>query len=153
MWRKKHWATISQNYSRAAHFRTYKEIFENLYLQETDEWLSHINYKFIRSINAIFGITTEIKWAEGYPITSSDKTEKLIEICIAEKADTYVSGPAAKNYINEALFENAKIGLSWMDYSNYPAYKQLQPGFATDVSIVDLIFNEGPQASKFMKSF
>jgi WbqC-like protein family len=43
--------------------------------------------------------------------------------------------------------------VSYIDYSDYPEYHQLYPPFEHKVSIVDLIFNEGPNASKFMKSF
>jgi hypothetical protein len=40
-----------------------------------------------------------------------------------------------------------------MDYSGYPEYPQLYPPFVHEVSIIDLIFNTGPNASKYMKSF
>ena len=40
-----------------------------------------------------------------------------------------------------------------MDYSGYPEYQQLYPPFESHVSIIDLIFNEGPNATKYMKSF
>jgi hypothetical protein len=40
-----------------------------------------------------------------------------------------------------------------MDYSGYPEYRQLYPPFESHVSIIDLIFNEGPDATKYMKSF
>jgi hypothetical protein len=40
-----------------------------------------------------------------------------------------------------------------MDYSGYPEYEQLYPPFEHAVSIVDLIFNVGPGARDFMRSF
>jgi hypothetical protein len=65
----------------------------------------------------------------------------------------YLSGPSAKDYLDESLFYNANMRVVWMDYSGYPEYHQLYPPFDHAVSIIDLIFNEGPNASKFMKSF
>ena len=64
-----------------------------------------------------------------------------------------MSGPAAKNYIQEELFANAGIKLEWMNYSGYPEYTQLSEKFEHGVSILDLIFNEGTEAKKYMKSF
>ena len=67
--------------------------------------------------------------------------------------DYYLSGPAAKNYIVEDYFKKAGIELEWMDYSDYPQYRQLSDNFEHGVSVLDLIFNEGPNAPKYMKSF
>jgi len=77
----------------------------------------------------------------------------LVEWCNDLKATEYLSGPAAKGYIDESLFAQAGITLRYMDYSGYPEYKQLHPPFDHAVSILDLIFNEGPNAAQFMKSF
>ena len=66
-------------------------------------------------------------------------------------AEYYLSGPAAKDYINEKVFKENNISLEWMDYSNYPEYTQLYPPFEHFVSIIDLIFNEGPNTLNFMK--
>ena len=82
-----------------------------------------------------------------------EKTEKLLNICKQANATEYISGPAAKNYLNKSLFEKENIKVTWMDYSNYPEYNQLYPPFEHGVSILDLIFNEGENATKFMKSF
>ena len=67
------------------------------------------------------------------------------------KGTTYLSGPAAKDYIDEELFKKANIELEWMDYSGYPEYTQLFPPFEHGVTILDLIFNCGSEARQFMK--
>ena len=54
--------------------------------------------------------------------------------------------------IDETLLAKANIKLTWMDYSGYPQYNQLFPPFEHWVSIIDLIFNEGPEAKNFLKS-
>src|SRR5436305_403835 len=38
-------------------------------------------------------------------------------------------------------------------YSQYHEYRQLYPPFVPKISIIDLIFNEGVDATKYMKSF
>ena len=57
--------------------------------------------------------------------------------------DYYVSGPLAKNYIDENEFSKRNIELCYKDYSGYPEYKQLYPPFSHYVSVLDLLFNVG----------
>ncbi len=45
------------------------------------------------------------------------------------------------------------IKVEWMDYSGYEKYEQLHPPFEHGVTMLDLIFNDGSNATKFMKSF
>jgi hypothetical protein len=81
------------------------------------------------------------------------KTDRLVDLCRQVGATEYLSGPSAKGYIDEALFQQAGIALRYMDYSGYPEYDQLFPPFDHYVSIIDLILNEGPNAARCMKSF
>ncbi|MFC1760091.1 WbqC family protein [Candidatus Neomarinimicrobiota bacterium] len=151
-WTNKHWAILSQNYSKAHHFKEYKDIFEELYLNCTDEYLSQINYKFIVAINKILDIDTKISWSSEFNLVDG-KTEKLISICKDCNAQNYLSGPTAKDYFDERLAEKANIKVEWMDYSDYPEYKQLHPPFDHRVSIIDLIFNEGSNSKYFTNMF
>ena len=151
-WRKKHWATLSQNYSKAKYFKTYKEIFEQLYLSSNEEYLSEINYNFISTINQILGITTKLRYSSEFNLMNG-QTEKLLGICKDSKADIYISGPSAKDYFNKELAKKENIQVEWIDYSEYKEYKQLHLPFEHGVSILDLIFNEGVDTTKFMKSF
>jgi hypothetical protein len=107
----------------------------------------------MRAINAIFDITTAIRDDREFTIMTKDKSEKLIEIIKQCHGAEYISGAAAQNYLNESLFNQEGIKVTWMDYSNYKSYRQLFPPFVHGVSILDLIFNEGPEAKKYMKSF
>jgi WbqC-like protein len=151
-WNIRHWRTICQNYTKANHFKSYKDVFEDLYLNCNEEYLSQINYKFITTINKILDINTELRWSSEFNLIDG-QTEKLLGICKDCNADIYLSGPAAKDYFNEDLAKKDNIKVEWMDYSGYYEYTQLYPPFEHRVSILDLIFNEGENAKKFMKSF
>ena len=152
LWREKHWKSICQWYPRANFFKTYKGIFEDLYLGDNESYLSRINYTFISAINGILGIGTKISWSVDYDVVEG-RTERLVNLCKQMGATEYISGPAARSYIEEDLFDNEGICVSYMDYSGYPEYDQLFPPFEHSVSIIDLIFNKGPDAPKYMKSF
>ncbi len=151
-WKKKHWNSISQNYSKTKYFKNYKDIFEDLYLNCHEEFLSQINYKFIKTINKILGIKTKIRWSSEFKLVDG-QTEKLLDICKQCNADIYVSGPAAKNYFDEELASKENIKIEWMDYSGYKEYNQLFAPFEHGVTIIDLILNKGDNAQSYMKSF
>ncbi|MDF2690481.1 MAG: hypothetical protein K0S29_336 [Gammaproteobacteria bacterium] len=151
-WGKEHWSTIKHNYAKAPNFKEFKDIFEEIYLNYTENSLSLINYKFLTAINEILGIKTKISWSNDYELLEG-KTERLLGLCKAAKATEYISGPLAKDYLDQKLFEQENIKVSWMDYSNYPEYKQLYTGFDHYVSIIDMLFNLGQDTTKFMKSF
>ena len=151
-WRRKHWATIVHSYSKAKYFPVQKELFEELYLQADDKLLSEINYRFIVAICRILGIRTTISCSMDYNLIG-DKTERLVHLCKQAGATKYFSGPAAKDYLDEDLFQREAIAVAYIDYSSYPEYRQVYPPFESRVSIIDLIFNEGPDATRYMKSF
>lgn len=149
-WAKKHWKTIAQNYARAAYFKEYRDFFAELYQGAVSPWLSEINQSFVRAINGLLGIDTVIRSASEFTLAPG-KSERLLALCRELGATGYLSGPAAKDYLDTALFAAAGIEAEWMDYRGYPEYPQLFPPFAHGVSILDLIFNTGGQARHFMQ--
>lgn len=151
-WKTKHWKTLHNAYSKANQFRKYSDYFEEIYSRCDETFLSEVNYKFIIAINKVLDISTRISYSSEYTF-SGDKTDKLISILQEAKAEEYLSGPAAKNYIDEDAFLRAGIKLTYMDYSDYPEYPQLFGEFEHGVTILDLIFNTGKDAKKYMRSF
>lgn len=150
-WANSHWNTIKQFYRKTPYFNDYSDIFEKIYKEcKQEEYLCKVNYKFIYAINEILRIKTKISFSQDYGLIDG-KTERLVDLVQKAGGTEYLSGPAAKDYIDEKLFKEANIKLSWMDYSNYPEYPQLYPPFEHGVSILDLIFNCGPEARKYMK--
>lgn len=152
-WGQKHWRTLAQNYSKAAHFGDYRSALDDLYRETAGERsLSAINYRFIHEICGFLGISTQITWARDYQLIDG-QTERLVDLCRQAGANEYLSGPAAQDYIQEELFLGAGIALTYMDYSGYPEYRQLYAPFVHGVSILDLLFNTGAEAPRFMLSF
>ena len=150
-WSRNHWKTIVHNYSNTKYFTSYKNLFEELYSIRDERLLSEVNYKFLTSICELLDIKTKLSWSSEYRLVEG-KTERLSDLCKQAGADEYLSGPTARGYIDEELFKREGIALSYMDYSGYPEYEQLYPPFESRVSVIDLIFNEGPDAGKYIKS-
>ena len=151
-WGKNHWEILKSNYSRAKYFKQYKDHFEEIYLTIESNLLSEINYTFIKQINKLLQINTKIIYSKTLNI-NGEKTDRLVKICEKLGADIYLSGPAAKSYLEEHEFKEKGIKVVWMDYSGYEEYVQLFPPFEHAVTILDLLFNTGPEAPKYMKSF
>lgn len=151
-WRKKHWDSLRIHYGKTPFFHHYADALKDLYFSHKASLLSEINYTFIATINSWLGINTPISWSTDYNPTG-DKNQKLINLCKACGADTYLSGPAAQSYLDKDRFEKENIHVEWMEYNGYPEYNQLYPPFQHGVTILDLLFNEGPRSTLYMKSF
>lgn len=152
-WAEQHYKTICHNYGAALHFGEYVGIFREVYQAGTKkQLLSEVNRQFIEVINNILGIKTKISYSSDY-IYSGNRGEKILSICQQARAAEYITGPAARSYIDTRKFEESGIGIHWMDYSGYSEYRQLYPPFIHNVSIIDLVFNEGPGAKSYLKSF
>ncbi len=151
-WTRKHWGSVQANYARAPHFKRYAERFAALYAGLEEPLLSRVNEMFIREINEILGIDTKIVRCETLGMIAG-KNDRLVDLCKKVSADVYLSGPAARAYLDEALFADAGIQVEWLDYSGYPQYPQQWDDFEHGVTVLDLLFNTGPEAPRFMKSF
>ena len=150
IWQSKHWKSFRSNYSRARHFDEVASWLEPLYLGRRHSNLSVLNRSLILAICDYLNISTILKNSWDYDI-GEGKSERLVSLCQQAGGDVYVSGPAARSYIDERPFEEAGIKIEWFDYSGYPIYPQLWREFTHYVSILDLIFNCGKDSHKFMK--
>ena len=92
-----------------------------------------------------------MRWSSEFDL-QGDRNDKLIGMCRELGASRYLTGPKARAYLDEEQFRRAGIEVAWIDYSNYPPYRQLHGGFKHSVSIVDLILNQGPEARRYMKA-
>lgn len=148
-WNENHWRSLSLNYARAAHFSSMKSVIEPLYARRYGT-LSELNRTFIESICSQLKIDTLISNSWDYDLPEG-KSERLAELCLQAGANTYVSGPAAKDYLDEQVFKDRGIAVEWFGYEGYPTYHQLWHGFEHGVTILDLLFNCGPDAAQYMK--
>lgn len=148
-WNTHHWRGIQFTYKKAPFFETYYDYFSDVFSREP-EMLSDFTIQTTKEIAEIIGIrnTTYFKSSELGKL-SGEKTDHLIEILKSVGADHYISGPAAKDYIEEEKFMEAGIQLEYMRYS-YPEYPQFFPPFEGKVSIIDLLMMTGTDALKYI---
>ena len=144
-WRVKHWKTIEMNYKKAQYFKDVAEWLEPLYVDNQDTWLSDFNACLIRHICEYIGIQTKIRDSRSID-TETGQTKRLVEICKELAGTQYVSGQAARSYLDVGLFEQESIDISWFSYDNFPQYEQLWGEFEHNLSIIDVLFNCGPDS-------
>jgi len=149
-WGIKNWNSVKANYARASYFKFYSPMLEEFYSTVKNPFLSQINVSLIRMICDQLNINTKITNSADYDL-KGDPTEKLIGLCKQSESSYYLSGPAAKNYLREELFKEEGIEVEWIDYDSYQEYPQLFPPFEHAVSIIDLLFNVGPDSHHYMK--
>jgi hypothetical protein len=149
-WATVHWRTLVQNYRRAPHFEEIAAWLEPLYSAESDTYLSALNRRFIEAVCKYLGIGTVISNSWDYNLIDG-KTERLADLCIQAGGTEYVSGPSAWNYIEDRVFTERGIKLTWFDYAGYPEYPQVWGEFIHGVTILDLLFNCGKDACRYMR--
>lgn len=149
-WQKKHWRTFEANYRRAPCFEDIASWLEPLYLGTSFTNLSQLNRQLIEAICDYLGIKTLISNSCDYELQEG-KSERLASICVQSGAGEYISGPAAKDYIDDKAFTESGIKLTWFNYQGYPGYSQLWGEFTHEVTILDLLFNYGKKTTRYMK--
>ncbi len=149
-WAAAHWKALTQNYRRAPHFDEIAAWLEPLYIGNTDSQLSRLNRRFIETVCNYLEISTKISNSWDYLLVDG-KTARLADLCAQAGGTEYISGPAAKDYLEERQFADKGIKLTWFDYAGYPTYPQLWGDFVHGVTILDLLFNCGKNAHQFMR--
>ena len=148
-WSEKHAATLKHQYAKAPAFKEIWPRIQGVYddCQHTT-LLSEVNYRFIKEVCAILRINTPLLWSHELGVKEEDPSERLAAICSRLEATAYLSGPAARDYLNEEVFRERGMDVLWMRYDSYPHYSQLHPPFRHDVTVLDILFNVGSSAAR-----
>ncbi|MFP3502374.1 WbqC family protein [Burkholderia sp. SIMBA_062] len=146
-WAEQHWTRLRQNYARAPHFARYAPELEALYLQGRHDTLSALNLAMLTWVNRQLGIATRMSSSSDYTL-EGDRTDKLLNLCLQAGATEYLSGPAARDYLDESRFAAAQVAVRWFDYPAYPPYAQLWGEFVHGVTVLDVLFHCGPDARR-----
>ncbi|MDY9920619.1 MAG: WbqC family protein [Synergistota bacterium] len=149
-WAEKHWKEIESNYSIAPFWKMYETKLKETYETAAKETLlSMVNYHFLSKLMELLVFSTTITWSMDYS-AKGHKTDRLLDILQKAEATDYLSGPLAKDYIENEKFDKAGIALHWMEYGPYPEYQQLYPPFEHGVSVLDMLFMLGKDTPSFI---
>lgn len=146
-WSKKHVGTIRQFYKKAPFLKTYIDELEELLMRP---WvrLVDLDIATVELLRKWFNIERPIHRSSELGITG-DKSERLLNICKHFDAKRYVSGDAAKDYLNVELFRSHGVDVEWQSYT-HPVYPQLHGDFTPYLSALDLVLNCGPESATYL---
>lgn len=150
-WARKHLNLIREHYRTAPFFDQYFPLFQEA-LSHTWEYLLDLDLYFIDLFKNLLQITTHCIDIRDLPLPQPlDRVERIIQTCLHLQATFYLSGDAARNYLDEAFFSPHKITLQFHDMP-HPVYPQLHGPFISHLSAIDLLFNCGPESPSYLPS-
>ena len=149
-WQSDHFEKINRSYSNSEFFKkNYKTFFEKIYSKKWDH-LFTLNYELIIQLIDWLDIKIEVI-KESELNVKGNSTERLVNISKKIGAETYVSGIGGKEYMNEKMFETNNIKIEYQNFQ-CPKYKQVfNSEFIPNLSIIDLLFNIGPESLSKLK--
>lgn len=145
-WSKKHLQALKTNYNRATYFKAYFSIFEDIFSRKW-EFLSELNIHLIERLKDTLQMQEKKTTISSELMLREDPTDRLIDICKALGADTYLAGQGGANYMDATRFVENGLKVIVQDFK-HPVYPQLFKDFEPHMSIVDLLFNCGPESLK-----
>lgn len=148
-WQEKHLKTISINYRKAPFFENYIKFFEATYAKEWI-YLSDLNEYMLKWFLKEFGINVEFLRASDYNFEGT-KSSLVLDMCKKLNASTYIFGTLGRDYVQMDEFKKAGINVIFQDYI-HPTYRQMYGDFVSHLSIIDLLFNCGPDSYKIILS-
>lgn len=137
LWMKRHFDILAYNYRTAAGWSRYADELEWCYL-DTPADLSGINRRFLELGMRWLGIGTPLAWSTDYD-SGGTKSAKLVDLCRACGATCYLSGPAAKAYLDEPLFNANGISVEWMAYHDWPRLSFLHVLFTSGQDALSIL--------------
>jgi hypothetical protein len=149
-WTQSHWSSIEQAYRDAPFFGDERDRLAALYQHAASlDHLSQVNRLFLEALCQRLEIATPLFDSSSFDLQGS-KSEKILQVCRELGATSYLSGPAARDYLEADRFAEAGIDVEWMSFE-YDEYPQLHGEFAGAVTVIDVLMNTGPEAGRLVR--
>jgi hypothetical protein len=146
-WRRKHLSSIRQQYAKAPFFDRYIGVFEDLYAREWTRLLE-LNHAFLLALCGALGLERDTRFSSDLAVPGAS-AERLIGICRTLGAACFYEGAAGRDYIDNNTFVAAGLTIQYQDY-RHPEYPQLHGPFQPFLSVIDLLFNCGPDSLEIL---
>lgn len=148
-WGRKHSQALRVNYARAPHFARYFPDLERL-LSRPWRLLADLNVEVTRFLGEALGCSPRMVRASELPAGRTDPTARLLDLCRAAGADTYLAGQEGARYLALDQFQAGRIAVLGQEYQ-HPTYAQLHGDFLPFLSVVDLLLNHGESSLQILR--
>lgn len=143
-WARKHTGTVRQFYAKAPHLKRYLPELEELLAGRRWESLLELDEAVVGLLCRWMGLERPTLRASELKI-EGERSERLLNMCRRLGARRYLSGSAARSYLDVSLFEREGVEVVWQDYS-HPIYPQQHGEFVPFLSALDLLLNCGDES-------
>lgn len=148
-WQAKHLNLLYENYHNSPFFYLYIDEFSSV-INKRYSNISELNVAVCKWIMSQLKIQSEVRMSHEFNL-KGDKKERVQHLLHKVRASAYLTGPNTLPYTDTQFFQASGISLEVKTYE-YESYPQLWGEFIGNVSILDLIFNTGCDARKYLKS-
>lgn len=146
-WRRKHYFTIKQAYSKSQYFSDI-ELILPIILDNNLKRLVDLNTKIICKIANCLSLNPKFLFSSDLHILGK-RTERLVKICDHLQCDEYISPVGAKDYLMEdGHFEFSKTRLTFQSFIPKPYPQGGTTNFVSHLSIIDVAANIGLMGTK-----
>jgi WbqC-like protein family len=144
---------LTYAYRKAPHYDEVFQLMERI-LETPESNLFEFIYKSLQEICRFLDINTEFIISSGLPIDHGLKAQdKVIEICKALSADTYINPSGGVELYNGKTFQENGIALAFLQ-TGPVQYQQFKDNFIASLSIIDvMMFNSREEIKKYLHSF
>jgi hypothetical protein len=147
-WARKHAASVRQAYAAAPFAARYLPELEEV-LHRKWERLVDLDLACASLLAGWLGLARRVERSSALGVCG-ERSERLLRICQRFGATRYVSGDAARGYLDVALFERHGIAVEWQAFA-HPVYPQLHGAFVPFLSALDLVLNCGDEAGAVLR--
>ena len=138
-WRSSFLKTIEQAYKKAPHYAEVYPIVEEIILSENTKITDLIYTSFVK-LNAYLDIQTDLVRSSAiYKVEHLKGQERILEICVLEKADQYINPIGGQELYSSSIFNEKNIQLNFIKTKPI-VYSQFNKEFIPWLSILDLLF-------------
>jgi hypothetical protein len=148
-WQRKHCHALELHYGKSPHWAPHGPELLSL-LQRSWARICDLNVAVIDLLCSHLGVTTRRVLASTLS-ARDEQTGRLIDLCRAVDGTQYLAGQGGRGYMDLGQFVEAGITVQAQAYA-HPKYPQRYAPFVSHLSVVDLLFNCGPQSLEILRS-
>jgi hypothetical protein len=147
-WREDHLKKLQVSYANSKYFHLYRDDLDRFYSRD---WTTvfELDLAALKLTMGWLGMDLPIILESELGVSSTG-TQRLVDVCAATGADTYISGRGGKDYMDESLFGKNGITLEYQAYSPAEYPQRMSDSFVPDLSIIDTLANLGPSTMGFI---
>ncbi len=147
-WGRKHLESIRTAYARAPYLDDHLPVFERAFTHG-QELIRDLDLELITHALKYLGSGTRVVLQSSLHARGNG-TGLLVELCRELKASAFLTYASARKYLDEGLFADAGIALSF--FSPQPVvYPQLWGDFIPNLSVFDLLLTCGEKSREIME--